>query len=193
MEQRVRREIARCRTEAQNRTAAQLRQQSHEGLLSPQAAALGLHQGQRLMLIDLDRCTRCGECVKACAEDHPDQRARLHLIGPHFDRYLVPATCRSCLDPVCMVQCPVRAIHRGDQQEIVIENWCIECGRCANQCPYDAIQLHRDPNATDADKKGWPVVCDMCSASSSRGPACVYACPHEAAMRINARTEFPGT
>src|SRR5262249_13612405 len=27
----------------------------------------GLHQGQRLMVLDLNRCTRCQECVKACS------------------------------------------------------------------------------------------------------------------------------
>jgi len=33
---------------------------------SPRLEQLGLIQGQQLMLIDLDRCTRCGACVDAC-------------------------------------------------------------------------------------------------------------------------------
>jgi Fe-S-cluster-containing hydrogenase component 2 len=35
------------------------------------------------------------------------------------------------------------------------------------------------------------VVCDLCSSLSDQVPRCVYACPHEAAMRINARVELP--
>lgn len=33
------------------------------------------------------------------------------------------------------------------------------------------------------------VVCDMCS-SQRGGPSCVYACPHEAAIRVDAREFF---
>ena len=36
------------------------------------------------------------------------------------------------------------------------------------------------------------VVCDLCSTLSGQTPACVRACPHDAAMRVNARFEFPG-
>ena len=35
------------------------------------------------------------------------------------------------------------------------------------------------------------VVCDMCSSQPGQVPACVNACPHDAATRVNARTEFP--
>ncbi|MBI3461483.1 MAG: cyclic nucleotide-binding protein, partial [Planctomycetes bacterium] len=35
------------------------------------------------------------------------------------------------------------------------------------------------------------VVCDLCSSLPSQVPACVNACPHDAAMRVDARTEFP--
>jgi Fe-S-cluster-containing hydrogenase component 2 len=35
------------------------------------------------------------------------------------------------------------------------------------------------------------VVCDLCSAQYGQRPACVTACPHDAAMRVNARFEFP--
>ena len=35
------------------------------------------------------------------------------------------------------------------------------------------------------------VVCDQCSTRKNGIPACVEHCPHEAALRINARLEFP--
>jgi hypothetical protein len=35
------------------------------------------------------------------------------------------------------------------------------------------------------------VVCDLCSSLPGQVPACVNACPHDAAMRVDARFEFP--
>ena len=134
--------------------------------INQQFDELGLIQGQRLMLIDLDRCTRCDKCVEACVESHTphwwdwlpivgnngprDGRSRLFLDGPRLqvyeeDRikhYLVPSTCRQCKDPVCLIGCPVGSIHKGDNGQIVIEDWCIGCTRCAVNCPYNAIQMH---------------------------------------------------
>jgi Fe-S-cluster-containing hydrogenase component 2 len=115
---------------------------------------LGLVQGQQLMLIDLDRCTRCDECVHACADTHADRLARLILDGPRLGKYLVPVTCRSCRDPVCMIGCPVGAIHRGDNREMVIESWCIGCGLCAGNCPYGSIQMH-DVGLVPEGAPGW--------------------------------------
>jgi hypothetical protein len=37
------------------------------------------------------------------------------------------------------------------------------------------------------------VVCDQCSNQFGRRPACVTACPHDAAMRVDARFNFPET
>jgi hypothetical protein len=37
------------------------------------------------------------------------------------------------------------------------------------------------------------VVCDQCSSQWGQRPACVTACPHDAAMRVDARIDFPGT
>ncbi len=152
---------------------------------------LGLWQGQKLMLIDLDRCTRCDECVRACAATHTDGRARLFREGPQFERYLVPASCRQCLDPVCMIGCPVGSIHKGRAGEIIIEDWCIGCEICAKQCPYDAIGIHTlekpidiGPETKEVTQQA--VVCDQCS-SLGGVPSCVYACPHDAALRVDAR------
>lgn len=172
---------------------------------SPEFEQLGLIQGQKLMLIDLDRCTRCSQCVEACVAAHDDGRSRLYLDGPRFDGYLVPISCRSCLDPVCMIGCPVGSINRGDKGEIQIENWCIGCGMCSDQCPYGSIVMNpltkpvdlspqaRQALGAEAEIKAiteQAVVCDLCSSLPSQEPSCVYACPHDAAMRVNAQEFF---
>ena len=137
-----------------------------EASINQQFDELGLIQGQKLMLIDLDRCTRCDKCVEACVVSHTpswldwvpflrntgprDGRSRLFLDGPRMQildhgrakNYLVPATCRQCKDPVCLIGCPVGSIHKGENGQIVIEDWCIGCSRCALNCPYNAIQMH---------------------------------------------------
>ncbi len=162
--------------------------------------ALGLAWGQSLMVIDLDRCTRCQECVKACVNSHDDGRTRLYLDGPRFEnKYLIPVTCRKCLDPVCMIGCPVGAINRGSNGEIRILDHCIGCTKCADQCPYGAIQMdflesspQPTPELNELLGPGYvlrpvqekAVVCDLCSSTPSQEPACVYACPHDAAMRV---------
>jgi Fe-S-cluster-containing hydrogenase component 2 len=41
-----------------------------------------------------------------------------------------------------MIGCPVGSIHRGENKQMVIENWCIGCELCARNCPYGSIQMH---------------------------------------------------
>jgi Fe-S-cluster-containing dehydrogenase component/CRP-like cAMP-binding protein len=136
--------------EARQRVEQPAWDDSSPAVLSQRFDELGLIQGTKLMVIDLDRCTRCDECVKACVATHTDGRSRLFLDGPRFryqardglHNYLVPATCRQCKDPVCLIECPVGSIHKGDNGQVVIENWCIGCNRCAQQCPYGSILMH---------------------------------------------------
>ena len=167
---------------------------------------LGLAWGQALMVIDLDRCTRCQECVKACVDAHEDGRTRLYLDGPRFqNKYLIPVTCRKCLDPVCMIGCPVGAINRGSSGEIQIADHCIGCSKCADQCPYGSIQMdlldtvqELSPDLKDLLGPGYvlrtvqekAVVCDLCSSTPSGQPSCVYACPHDAAIRVDGLLHF---
>jgi Fe-S-cluster-containing hydrogenase component 2 len=140
-------------------------------LLSDRFEQYGLIQGQRLMLIDLDRCTRCDECVKACVNTHDDGYSRLFLDGPRVGKYLVPTTCRSCLDPVCMIGCPVGSIHRGNSREIVIEDWCIGCGVCARQCPYGSIQMH-DVGVIPESGHGWRFMPAELAGNNWHQPSC---------------------
>jgi len=115
---------------------------------------LGLVQGQKLLLVDLERCTRCGDCMRACINTHDDGFSRLFLDGPRIDRFLVPSSCRQCLNPACMIGCPVSSIQKGGDGQIIIRDWCIGCGTCANQCPYDSIQMH-DIGVIAENALGW--------------------------------------
>lgn len=156
----------------------------------------GLMKAQSLLLLDLEKCTRCDECVRACADAH-DGTTRLVREGLRFDHFLVATACRSCTDPLCMMGCPVGSIRRKNSLEIIIEDWCVGCGLCADQCPYGNINLHSfNTTEEDPDNPGKKIAtvrekatsCDLCHEHES--PSCVYACPHDAAHRVNGQEFF---
>src|SRR5205823_4737192 len=168
----------------------------------------GLFEAQNLLLIDLDNCTRCDACVQACAKAH-DGVSRLLRDGLRYDHFLVATACRSCRDPLCMTQCPVGSIRRKENLEIIIEDWCIGCGKCAELCPYGNINMHPlevtkevrtevksptpgVPPQVKIEKKKTTTykanTCDLCTELSV--PSCVYACPHDAAKRVDPQRFF---
>jgi len=154
-----------------------------------------LMQAQNLLLLDLEKCTRCDDCVSSCAASH-DGVTRLIREGPRYDKFLIATSCRQCRDPLCMVGCPVGSIHRQHSLEIVIENWCIGCGLCARQCPYDNIAIHEftverknlETGEMETVQAKKATVCDLCAAHED--PSCVYACPHDAAQRVDPQKFF---
>ncbi len=148
--------------------------------------------GTATMVIDLDRCTRCDDCVRACASTH-DNNPRFLRHGPSAGRLMIANACMHCADPVCMIGCPTGAIHRESfgGQVVVNPATCIGCKSCANNCPYDAIRMVeiRDGDGEIlVDKESKPIVkatkCDLCVENWS-GPACQRACPHGALARTN--------
>jgi Fe-S-cluster-containing dehydrogenase component len=152
---------------------------------------LGLFQGQKLLVMDLESCTRCDECTRACADAHGDGVSRLLREGLRFGDYLVATSCRSCHKPYCMEGCPVDAIHRAPTSlEVLIDSHCIGCGLCETNCPYGSIQLV--PKIAGEAEKGMiaavakrAVNCDLCHDLVPAGadPFCVSSCPHDAAFR----------
>src|SRR5437764_6326719 len=79
-----------------------------------------LMQGQNLLLLDLNKCTRCDECVRACVATHEDGETRLVRHGLRFENFLVPTSCRACVDNLCMTNCPVWSIRRTGTLNIVM-------------------------------------------------------------------------
>jgi CRP-like cAMP-binding protein/Fe-S-cluster-containing hydrogenase component 2 len=154
----------------------------------------GLMEAQSLLVIDLDKCTRCDNCVRACADAH-DGITRLIREGLRFDKYLIATSCRQCRDPLCMIGCPVGSIRRQNSLEVIIEDWCIGCGLCAKNCPYGNINLHpievvEHDLVTSVRQaavvKQKATSCDLCRDHEE--PSCVYACPHDAAHRVDPST-----
>ncbi len=155
--------------------------------------------GSNAMVIDLNRCTRCDDCVRACASTH-DNNPRFNRSGPVHDNWMVAHACMHCLDPVCMIGCPTGAIHRESETGTVKINdsTCIGCSTCSNSCPYSNIQM-----VEINDRKGLPIIdsasgdpirkatkCDLCQDHGG-GPACQRACPHDALVRIDLSTPGP--
>jgi CRP-like cAMP-binding protein/Fe-S-cluster-containing dehydrogenase component len=181
---------------AERREANQQRMQTVRSVPIDQFLSQGLMEAQSLLILDLQNCTRCDACVSACADAH-DGVTRLVRDGLRFEHYLVATSCRQCRDPLCMVGCPVGAIRRRNSLEVIIEDWCIGCGLCARNCPYGNINLHpfevladdpERPGRKKAVVKQKATSCDLCT--HLKEPSCVYACPHDAAHRVDPRKFF---
>ena len=180
----------------ERRFANQQRMEMVQGVPIDQFLSQGLMEAQSLLVLDLENCTRCDACVNACADAH-DGVTRLVRDGLRFDHFLVATSCRQCRDPLCMVGCPVGSIRRRNSLEVIIEDWCIGCGLCARNCPYGNINLHpfevmaedpENPGRKKATIKQKATSCDLCT--HLKEPSCVYACPHDAAHRVEPRQFF---
>lgn len=134
--------------------------------------------------VNLDRCSGCKACVVACHslngldEQETWRDVGLLLGGTRTAPMLqhVTTACHHCLNPACMIACPVNAYEKDPRTGIVrhLDDQCFGCQYCTLACPYDVPKYHA----------GLGIVrkCDMCSTRLEAGeaPACVQACPHEA-------------
>lgn len=97
------------------------------------------------------------------------------------DRYVVTETCRGCLAHRCQNICPVDAIQITAGKAHIDHNKCIECGKCKESCPYNAIADVMRPckrecptQAIQIDFRKKAVIdYDKCISCG----ACVYHCP----------------
>lgn len=152
-----------------------------------------LINGREAMMIDMNRCTRCDDCVRACATTHGGTPVFVRQ-GPQYGQWMFAQACMHCEDPVCMIGCPTGAIARDDQSGLVQINHstCIGCKSCAESCPYSNIRM-----VTRTDQRGRMMVdqatgqlvvhaskCDLC-VSATGSPSCQNACPHDALVRIS--------
>jgi CRP-like cAMP-binding protein/Fe-S-cluster-containing hydrogenase component 2 len=138
-------------------TAVKRLKQRGFALRNPQASRTmqmamdtGLIHGESVLLIDLNTCTRCDDCVRACAQTH-DGMPRFVREGLRYEQWNIVTACYQCSDPVCMVNCPTGAITRalGTLEVTIQDDICVGCEACAKSCPWDNIVMM--PNLAPAD------------------------------------------
>ncbi|MBC8414231.1 MAG: molybdopterin-dependent oxidoreductase [Nitrospira sp.] len=132
------------------------------------------------LLINLDRCIGCYGCQVTCKSEHSIPfgtfrcRVQAHLSGsyPDIQKIFIPHLCNHCDHAPCIEKCKQKALYRNTDGVVVAnkEN-CIGCNQCAEQCPYNAIELN---TLTGKVEK-----CDLCYSNRiSKGelPVCVESC-----------------
>ncbi len=123
----------------------------------------------RRLIIDEERCERCGECVQACADarGHLGMESRI-WVDEVGKAPVIPVVCRQCGNAPCVQACPQEALSRDPETKSVVvdEELCEGCRECRAHCRFDAI---------GDGPQGQPVICDLCAGD----PACVQACPNE--------------
>lgn len=107
-----------------------------------------------MRIIDPDKCTGCGACVKACPrkliELVPISKKVYLLCSSHDkgaeakNRCGNKTACISC--GMCVKNCPVQAIEMKDELAVIDHEKCVNCGICAQGngknfkgCPTGAI------------------------------------------------------
>jgi len=152
------------------------------------------------MIIDIDRCIGCGNCVRACAAENgvpkgyfrtwveryqveEDKRPVVDspdggiagfppLTRDDVKSFFVPKLCNHCADSPCTQVCPVGATFVSpDGVVLVDQSYCLGCRYCVQACPYGCRYLKPDTNTVDK--------CTLCYHRITQGltTACCENCP----------------
>jgi len=156
------------------------------------------------MVIDIDKCIGCGNCVNACATENnvPEGFFRTWVERYHIEHwdsepqvdspnggkdgfpekyqggaksFFVPKLCNHCADSPCVQVCPVGATFvTPDGVVLVDEKYCLGCRYCVQACPYGCRFIN--PAKNTAEK------CTLCYHRITQGltTACCESCPTSA-------------
>ena len=98
-----------------------------------------------------------------------------------IDKYIVTDACRNCVAHKCVNACPVNAIVIIQNKAYIGQDKCVECGKCAQACSYNAILENQRPcsracelDAISSDSNRQAKIDrDKCVSCGS----CIAACP----------------
>ena len=133
---------------------------------------------------DMTKCIGCKCCVVACNEQNGNPAAiNWRRVGevegghyPNTQRHHLSMGCNHCLEPSCLIGCPVEAYTKDPVTGVVIHSAdaCIGCQYCTWNCSYGVPQYNAE--------RGVVGKCDMCHnrIADDMAPACVAACPEGA-------------
>ncbi|MGD8794759.1 MAG: 4Fe-4S dicluster domain-containing protein [Anaerolineae bacterium] len=155
----------------------------------PLSQALEEAKSDYVLIVDLNKCTGCGACSRACNERNelPEGQSfirRLRKDEDTDDCWCLTVQCQHCQDAPCESVCPASATyHHPSGVVLVNEKACVGCKYCAVACPYGARIYNEETGVVDK--------CWLCLDWVLGGgqPACVQACIEGA--RIFGRRDDP--
>ena len=122
------------------------------------------------LLVDLDICSKCGECGMLCSYvQHPGNNGITNLRElAHFS-----IICRRCDDAPCVSSCPWQALEL--QEYNMMKRYmmrCTSCKSCSRACPFGTIYPETIPFLLSG--------CDFCIGRSKDQdtPICIESCQH---------------
>ncbi len=118
-----------------------------------------------MRVIDKEKCTGCGACVKACPRhliELVSEKKRVHIMCMSKDMGAVArkncgnkTACIGC--GICVKKCPKDAIKVENFLATIDYDKCINCGLCADACPtsaiFDPLKEIRAKKRAEAKKK----------------------------------------
>jgi Fe-S-cluster-containing dehydrogenase component len=147
---------------------------------------------QRALIIDIEKCENCNNCLMACKDEHcgndwPGYACRQPAHGhrwitilqrergqmPIVDVAYVPKPCMHCDDPACRRAAENGAVHKRPDGIVLIDPQKAQGQKQLVQaCPFGAIGWNAQQQV--------PQKCTLCAHLLDAGwkePRCVQACP----------------
>ncbi|HHY77311.1 MAG TPA: 4Fe-4S dicluster domain-containing protein [Clostridiales bacterium] len=125
---------------------------------------------ERIVWLKHSKCSGCNLCRLICSynKEHEFNIGLSRISLSENDEYgFVHTICRNCEDAPCMDACPAGAIHRREDNYVVLnEKKCVSCNMCVMVCPFNAIGTKKDVNYK----------CDTCNGKEY----CAQVCYHGA-------------
>jgi Fe-S-cluster-containing dehydrogenase component len=143
-----------------------------------------------VMLVDVEKCTLCYNCVLACKDEHTwadrlpisaaQQELEQHWMDIHKEEQgsgsklrmtCYPVTCRHCEDPSCVKAS--QAVYKREDGIVIIDPAKAKGHKAlVEACPYGSITWNKELEL--------PQKCTFCAHLLDEGepvPRCVEACP----------------
>ena len=161
------------------------------------------------MIVDIDKCIGCGNCVRACANENGVPKGYFRTwveryqveegkenpmvdspngaidgfppaTDEHLKSFFVPKLCNHCADSPCVQVCPVGATCISPDGVVMVDKeYCLGCRYCVQACPYGCRYLNPETNTVDK--------CTLCYHRITKGltTACCENCPTGARQLVD--------
>jgi Fe-S-cluster-containing dehydrogenase component len=160
------------------------------------------------MIIDIDKCIGCGNCVRACSKENGVPKGYFRTWVERYQveegkqpmvdspdgamdgfptptrgglkAFFVPKLCNHCAESPCVQVCPVGATFVSPDGVVLVDKeYCLGCRYCVQACPYGCRYLH--PETQTVDK------CTLCYHRITQGltTACCENCPTGARQLVD--------